>query len=319
VTAGPVLERSDFIRDVVWRRLDDRVEPPEVELVHHRHGIVEYRFAGADRVFAKPFSDADAGLAAYEIQRALWEGGFGPGASHRVPEPIAYLADERVILMAAATGERLRELAQGDWPPWADALGGGARWLAALHGSPLRLGPPDDATRRVLHLARRAAQTAARRPDLERMLTRLLDQLGDRLPVRGTTPVVQTHGRYHPQHVYVDSGSVVVIDADRATPGDAAKDVGEFLHRLRADVRSAGIDSETADRAGALFVREYRARGPSDLLALEFYWSYSVLFTLVARAGRADAGDTESERRIQFYETEFATVPDRVAAYVRAS
>jgi aminoglycoside phosphotransferase (APT) family kinase protein len=168
----------------------------------------------------------------------------------------------------------------------------------------------------VLHLARRVAETAARRPDLERLLARLLDELGERSPVRQpAASVVQTHGRYHPQHVYVSSDTVTVIDTDRATPGDAAKDVGEFLHRLRADARSAGLGAEDADRASAVFVEEYARRSAADLSALEFYWSYSLLFTLVARGGRADAEDARARRRIAFYEAEFAAVPARVASY----
>jgi len=308
-----VLEQGDFIRDCVWRRLDDRTEAPEVELVHHRHSILEYRFADGRRVFAKPFPDAEGALAAYEIQRTLWEGGFGAGSAYRIPEPIAYLAEQRVILMEAAPGEGLRELAIGDRTAWEEALRGAARWLTALHSSSHPLGPPDDSTRRALHLARRVAETAARRPDLERVLTRLLNELAARIPARrSTSNEVQTHGRYHPQHVHVAPDCVTVIDTDRATRGDAAKDVGEFLHRLRADAMRAGLD---ADRASAVFVDEYARTGPADLSGLEFYWSYSVLFTLVARAGRTDAGDAHARQRIEFYEAEFAAVPDRVARW----
>ncbi|MGH2995386.1 MAG: hypothetical protein ACRDM9_03625, partial [Gaiellaceae bacterium] len=176
--------------------------------------------------------------------------------------------------------------------------------------------PPDDAARRALHLARRVAETAARRPELERLLPRLLDELAARIPApRPARLDVQTHGRYHPQHVYVASDCVTAIDADRATPGDAAKDVGEFLHRLRADAMTAGLDGETADRASAVFVEEYVRAASADLSGLEFYWSYSVLFTLVARAGRTVADDAGERERIAFYEAEFAAIPDRVARY----
>jgi Phosphotransferase enzyme family len=315
-----VLERPDFVRDSVWRLLDEGTETPEVELVHHRHGILEYRFEGGRHVFAKPFPDAERATAAYEIQRALWEGGFGPGSVNRVPEPIAYLPDERVILMGAAPGERLRELGTGGRSAWEQALGGAARWLAALHSAPHRLGPPDDAARRALHLARRVAQTAARRPELEHLLARLLEDLAARTPApRAVRPDVQTHGRYHPQHVYVGSDCVTVIDADRATPGDAAKDVGEFLHRLRADTMTAGLDGEAADRASAAFVEEYARASSTDLSGLEFYWSYSVLFTLVARAGRTAADDAGERERIEFYEAEFAAIPDRAARHSSAT
>lgn len=310
----PVLERFDFIR-VVWRGLDARTEPQEVDLVRHRHGIVEYRFADGRRVFAKPFADPGRARNAYEIQKVLWEGGFGTASHHRVPEPIAFRPDERVILMAAAPGKQVRELATRDWKTWANGLGGAAGWLAALHASSLRLGPPDDAARRALHLARRVAQTAARRPDAEPLLARLLDELAARIPVRPSADRVQTHGRYHPQHVYVARDCVTVIDTDRATPGAAAKDVGEFLHRLRADARSAGIGAEAADRASETFVHEYVRRGGSGLSELAFYWSYSILFTLVARAGRTGADDLDERERGAFYEAEFAAVPHRVAAY----
>jgi aminoglycoside phosphotransferase (APT) family kinase protein len=283
-----------------------------VELVQHRHSILEYRFADGPRVFAKPLADAERALATYEIQRALWEGGFGAGSAYRVPEPVAYLPQERVILMGAAPGECLRELATGDWTAWEEGLRGAARWLAALHASSHALGPPDDSTRRALHLARRVAETAARRPDLEGALGRLLNELAARIPARRASHGVQTHGRYHPQHVYLASDCVTVIDTDRATPGDAAKDVGEFLHRLRADAMRAGQDAE---RASAVFVEEYARAPSSDLSGLAFYWSYSVLFTLVARAGRADAGDARDQRRIEFYEAEFAAIPDRMARH----
>lgn len=311
----PVHERPDFIRESVWRHLDERTEPPEVELIRHRHGILEYRFAGGRRVFAKPFTDLDKAPAAYEIQRALWEGGFGTASEHRVPEPIAFRPGECVILMAPAPGEQVRELATGDWTTWADALEGAARWLAALHASSHRLGPHDDAARRARNLARRVAQTAARRPDVERLLTILLDELATQIPARPAKDKVQTHGRYHPQHVYVSPDCVTVIDADRATPGDAAKDVGEFLHRLRADAMSSGTGAEAADRASETFVHEYVRRGGADLLGLAFYWSYSILFTLVARARRTSADDLDERGRIEFYEAEFAAVPGRVTAY----
>jgi hypothetical protein len=108
---------------------------------------------------------------------------------------------------------------------------------------------------------------------------------------------------------------VTAIDADRATPGDAAKDVGEFLHRLRADTMRAGLNAEAADRASAVFGEEYARAGSADLSGLEFYWSYSVLFTLVARAGRTAADDAGERERIEFYEAEFAAIPDRAALY----
>ena len=77
----------------------------------------------------------------------------------------------------------------------------------------------------------------------------------------------------------------------------------------------AGIGADVADRASETFVHEYVGRGGADLAGLAFYWSYSILFTVVARAGRTDADDLGERGRIEFYEAEFAAVPGRVAAF----
>jgi hypothetical protein len=309
------LEREEFIRGTVWPLVGDGSDPPAVDLERHRHGILEYRFRGGPRVFAKPLAKAGQGLAAYRLLREFWEHGFGDG-EYRVVEPIAYLDEHRTVLIGAAPGTCLRDLRTSDWPTWEDGLRKAARWLAALHASPLRLGPADDSTRRALHLARRITATAARRPELETLLVSLLEALEARTPAGASDPEVQTHGRYHDEHVYVTSEHVTVIDLDRASRGDRAKDVAEFLHRLRVDPSWARLDPETAERASAAFVDEYRRHSAAELSALEFYWSYSVLFTLVARAGRAERKDTADREGIAFYEAEFAAIPERVASYV---
>jgi phosphotransferase family enzyme len=321
-TQGPevpsVLESDDFIRDSVWRRLDAGTEPPAVELVRYRAGVVEYRFDNHRSVVAKPFDDAAKGAAAYAIQRALWEGGFGAGANYRVPEPIAYLPDQRVVLMGVALGQRLRELAMGDREAWHEGLRGAARWLAALHASSHRLGPTEDSTRLALHMARRVAQTAARRPGVEQTLVGLLDELAARSPPPGrATPEVQTHGRYAPLHVYVASDCISVIDTDRAAPGDPAKDVGEFLHRLRDNLMMARLE-ELADPASSAFLDEYARKSAADLTRLAFYWSYSVLFTIVVRTRKTSVDDADELDRRKFYEAEFAAIPRRVAEYALA-
>jgi aminoglycoside phosphotransferase (APT) family kinase protein len=146
------------------------------------------------------------------------------------------------------------------------------------------------------------------------MLARLMDELAGRLPPQPATELVQTHGRYHLQHVYVTPERVTVIDLDRAAVADPAKDVGEFLHRLRADAMRRGVEQEATDGATAAFVAAYVRAGGRPLVALQFYWSYSILFTLVARIGREDP-DEKVRREVEFFADEFEAVPERVAAF----
>lgn len=74
----------------------------------------------------------------------------------------------------------------------------------------------------------------------------------------------------------------------------------------------AGRQAGIADTASARFLEEYARRSPASLSSLEFYWSYSVLFTLVAGAGRTAADDARGRQRIEFYAAEFAAIPERV-------
>ena len=110
----------------------------------------------------------------------------------------------------------------------------------------------------------------------------LLDELTRRIPLRFANDNVQTHSRYHPQHVYLAPDCGIVIGADRASE---------------------------------MFVHGYIRRGGADLSGLAFQWSYSILFTLVARAGRTSADDLDERGRIEFYEAEFAAALGRAAAY----
>jgi aminoglycoside phosphotransferase (APT) family kinase protein len=310
-----LLERDEFILEHVWPFVADGTQMPSVDLVHHRHGIVEYRFDGGPRVFAKPFEDVERGSAAYGIQRAFWEHGFGADAGYRVAEPLAFLAEHGVLLIGTAPGRCLRDLRAVDPAAWKAGVRRAAHWLSALHRSTMRVGPLDDTTQRVLHLAQRVAQTVARRPELEPTLVRLLDELGSRaLPV-GSSLEVQTHGRYHAEHVFLTPDQVTVIDTDRAARGDPAKDVGEFLHRLRADALRDPAHRDAAEQATAAFVEEYTQSGGCGLSSLTFYWSYSVLFTFVARAAREGEDETRKEQRLQLYRGEFEAIPGRVAAY----
>jgi aminoglycoside phosphotransferase len=276
--------------------------------------VLEYRFDGGLRLFAKHYPNPKDARDAYEILCVLWNRSFGQGSPHCVAEPLACFADWGVVVTRAATGHRLTKLV-GRPGAWEDGLRAAARWLARLHTVSVKLGPRDDMVEGVFRLTRRAARAGAHHPELERLLVPLIEELAVRARrVHGSRPQAQTHGRYHAGHVFVAPESVTVIDLDRAGLADPAKDVGEFLHRLRAQAMEAGLGDDAAERATLAFLEEYAAHAEPVPGGLVYYWSYSILATLLRLV---ELDREEGDRRLEFYRTEFEEVPRRTGALVR--
>jgi len=276
--------------------------------------VLEYRLDGGLRLFAKRYPQHGDALASYSVLRVLWKQGFGPGSPNRVAEPLGCFADWGVLLVRAAPGDRLRTLAALPGP-WEEGLRAGAGWLAQLHASSVGLGPREDMAQGVFRLARRAASAGARHPELEGLLVRLIEELAVRArSSAGSRSQAQTHGRYHAGHVFVAPESVTVIDLDRAALADPAKDVGEFLHRLRAQAMEDDLGDDAAERATLAFLQEYTAHARAVPGGLVYYWSYSVLSTLL-RLLELNRG--EWERRLEFYRAEFEDLPRRAGALSR--
>jgi aminoglycoside phosphotransferase (APT) family kinase protein len=167
----------------------------------------------------------------------------------------------------------------------------------------------------VFRLARRAARAGAHHPELESLLVRLIEELAERAKrVAGSRPQAQTHGRYHAGHVFVAPESVTVIDLDRAALADPAKDVGEFLHRLRARAMEPDVGAAAAEQATLAFLEEYATRTHAVPRGLVYYWSYSILATLL-RLVEFDCDEWETG--LEFFRAEFEDVPRRAGALSR--
>ncbi|MFQ5857949.1 MAG: phosphotransferase family protein [Anaerolineae bacterium] len=319
------LQHPEFIQDYVWPVYahGSKATAPagwEVEVAQSRRtGRVTagYRLDEELRFFAKFYADGAEGSASYYILRTLWKQGFGAESPYRVSEPLGYLPEHGVLLMRAAEGECLLALQAHGWETWKEGLRGAARWLAALHASPVRQGPPEDVGQGVFRLARRIAKTAARKPEAEKLLICLVKDLAGRAAaIAGPRSQVQTHGDYHASHVFLAPENVTVIDLDRSCPADPAKDVAKFLHRLRAGVAKHKLDYDTAERATSVFLEEYTRHSPADLSGLAYYWSYSILSKLLYTIRRCHLDEDIREQRVDFYRAEFYDIPRRLESGV---
>ena len=178
------------------------------------------------------------------------------------------------------------------------------RWLAHLHAMPVREGDPWAIWRNFHRLGRRLLKAAAHDPANAALLRPLFERLTEVAPHAETPPrLVQTHGQFRDLHLFFDDGRVRGIDLDRSRPADPAKDLDEFLHRLRwKTFKRLGRD---ADDLTAAFLGAYaEAASPDDLRNLPFYSAFHALFSLARYAQKSRTGP-EREAIMDFYRREF--------------
>lgn len=280
-----------------------------------RRGVAEYRFDGGLRVIAKLYADQAKGLAVHAIQSALWEKGFDSGSRYRVPQPIAYLPKHGIMLMHAAPGESLREVSLRSWDRFKEGVAEAARWLAALHRWPHAVGPVADVADDFSRLQRLEREAAVCRADGADRFRAALDELRRRFDSIGTPNArVQTHGRYHIDHVFLAPGCVTVVDLDRAAVSEAARDVGEFLHRLRWEVARIRLGKPAMHEVTEDFLSEYARHSDDDLSGLLYYWSYSTLSALLGSVCMPRPGGRYGNKRLRHLTAEFERVPRLIEA-----
>jgi hypothetical protein len=230
---------------------------------------LEVTLAGRPAAFAKLFPDGSGAAVTAKLE-ALREHGFGPGSVHQAVEPLAFVPDVGLLLAAVAPGACVADAIGVDDAALAAGCAHAGRWIAQLHRSPLRLGRPLPLllTAELIPLAHRLAKAAARHPDRLGPSLRMLEVLDalSRDAVEGRS--VQCHGQYRPIHVFVTPETTTVIDLDRSAPGDPARDVAEFLHRLRTSAYSTTGSVAAAEEPGRAFLDAYReAAGGEEGLA----------------------------------------------------
>jgi hypothetical protein len=312
--------------ELVWPLVAGRAAAdaprPALTLSVHRlrqdgRAVAEYRFGQADGVFVKVYPDVRAGRVVHGVHSALWAHGFDDASPHRVPQPIAYLADRGLLVLGPATGDRLGGVeAARDARSFSNGIAGSARWLAALHASPVRLPRTYSVEQGTARLANRTAKATLLRPDLGELFRSAMAELERRTPA-GERPRVPTHGRFHGGHVFVGPNSVTVVDLDQAADGDSARDVAAFIHGLRSiGFRSGVVDDAVAGACGR-FLDEYLRGGGEVPESLEYHWSYSVLWTMSGLAFKDRPARRGWRKRLDFFSREFAAVP-RNAAELRA-
>jgi aminoglycoside phosphotransferase (APT) family kinase protein len=272
---------------------------------------IRYEFDVARVVFAKRYADS-LGAHSYQVQQTFWKGGFGNDSRFRVPEPVAFFKEQNVFVMREGSGTPLAALLGEPSGEWKAGVCEAARWLAAFHCSSLRVGDPEPEweSLKTFRLATRLVKAAAARPAECRHLLDLMQTLKERfasLP-EGRT-IVQTHGRFHHDHVFLSPEAVTVIDLDRSRPADPAKDVAEFVRVLRIAAFRAGVDEGLTEEITTAFLAEYLGIVPRAAAGLPHYWLSFVVLSYLGYLRKAAPGGA-SAALTAFHEREIRRVSE---------
>jgi hypothetical protein len=261
-------------------------------------------------VIAKVFSD-HLGLQSFETTVRLWNSGFNRDSRYQVPEPIAFFPDVNLLLMRQVSGIPVAAALE---PGRSHELAGycrkAAQWLAELHRSRFPFGnfETEAQSLKLFRLASRLVKAASVHREQLDMMRDLLDVISRRiLALSSKHTLVQTHGRYHHDHVFVSNTATVVIDLDRCCPSDPGKDVAEFISVLRTASFKRGLDMECIEKTTDAFLREYLAAVPEAAATVGCYWATAVFHDLLGGIKKCRAKANRSWEEIQqFYLAEIS-------------
>ncbi len=269
-------------------------------------GRLTLRYAfGPTVVIAKMFSD-HLGSQSFDTTVRLWNSGFNRDSRYQVPEPIAFFPDVNLLLMRQAPGIPMTAALE---PDRGHELAGycrrAAQWLAVLHRSSLLFGKTETEVQslKLFRLATRLVKAASLHREQLDMLRDLLDVISERVfALSSRRTLVQTHGRYHHDHVFVSNEATVVIDLDRSCPSDPAKDVAEFISVLRKASLKRGLDMSCIEEATDAFLREYLVAVPEAADTVGCYWATAVFHDLLGGIKKCRAKVNRSwDEMQQFY------------------
>ena len=201
-----------------------------------------------DTVILKVYSD-DIGRNTFAGMRAVWNAGLRKSAALRIPEPLAYLADQQATLMGPVPEERdlekfLTALLLSDDPADQAALHEVVRAtgvaLAAFHGCG---GTVDGITTWDDGFAEAAEQLTYLRvpfPTSIAAVDRLVESLRALEAAVPTDPLVPTHGAFRPEQVLLADKQISIIDFDYCCMAEPAFDIALF----RATMMDNGLYDE---------------------------------------------------------------------------
>lgn len=271
----------------------------EIVRFHGTRVTLRYSFPSGAIVYAKTHREG-AARKRFDTLRALWQAGFDGTRGLLVPEPVALLEHENMVLMREARGIPLSRVGECSLDAAIGRVRAAARWLVALHSTALT-GLKEEAPcerLKILDEADLLAEAASAYPECWPSLGEFLgyvSELADSLDLRAS--LTPTHGQFIPSTIFVDSGTVTVIDLDTLRLSDPAKDVASLISRVKyRKLFNARVEPARAARLASEFVNEYSRSTPTNLANLPYYLALYCLRELAKFVLDADADGRARDR-----------------------
>ena len=254
--------------------------------INSRH-VLRYDPVGPAKgevVFAKPYL-GESGAQAFRVARDVAEWLTERGDGVNCPRPLAYVAQDAVILYPQIFGtplsEHLRCRSDG-LARWLERIG---EALQTLHCLPRAVAGPLEVRNfatEVQAIERASSHIPTLLPQLGAAVDALLDrarELHERLPQE---PPTFTHRDFKSVHVWLAPDRLTVIDFDRARFADPASDVGAFLANLQW--RYAACQLPGVVQAQERFLSGYARGAPKErLLRARLYEAIELVKCAVRR------------------------------------
>jgi hypothetical protein len=281
------------------------LEQTHAELLHYKPGlrcVVKFtvRLSGVAGnphqrvVFGKFFAD-DRGAEVYRDIQILWEISCRSGCL-RVPEPLGYDPERRMLVMAEAPGQRDLNIwikcleKQQPLPPGVDlgrlerCMTVVAAALSELHRASIHPGKSRTFRDFLTDACRELEPLRSGHPALVREIERLLEQLQRRRPHHER--LVPCHGGFRHKQLVGNDQYLTLIDWDGLTLAHPALDAASFLCRLRHEPITQPGKSQALEGLAEVFRREFLAYEPEISPYELALYEALVLMDLILRALR---------------------------------
>src|SRR2546422_712756 len=218
-------------------------------------------------VFAKLYT-GEEGARAFGVTRhvADWLAEHGEGVT--AVRPLAYVAEDAVVLYPRVVGAPLSERLQRPGAGVAECLERAGAALHALHHLPPAVAGPlklHDFAAEASEIAREASDhIPALLPSVGPAIEGLLARAGELHERLSPEPPTFTHGDFKSEHIWAAPGGFTFIDFDGCRLADPAYDVGKFLADLQ--LWFTAYDQEGLEQVQEQFLAGYAPRAPQERL-----------------------------------------------------
>jgi aminoglycoside phosphotransferase (APT) family kinase protein len=209
--------------------------------------------------------------------------------------PLAYLAEDSVVLYRKIAGESLTQYLQRPGPGAGQSLTAVGVALRALHELPTDLIGSltlHDLAAEVKQIKRSREHLPTLLPSSGAVVQALLDRAMELDQVLPREQPIFTHGDFISEHIWVTSAGLVFIDFDNCFLADPALDIGKLLADLQ--LVYATHDLPGVEAAQAAFLAGYDANTPSERLLRARLYEAIKLAKMAARRVYVFEGDWAS-------------------------